>query len=837
MKKIIFCLLAFPVISWSQLKSPDDFLPHKVGTQFTPHHMLVNYMHHVADNSNMVKLWEYGTTNQDRPLLLLCISTEENLKNLESIRQNNLIKTGLLPGQNNPAMDKAIVWLSFSVHGNEASGSESSMPVLYDLVNPDNLTTKKWLENTIVLFDPSINPDGYDRFTHWFRNVSNKIPDIDPQAKEQREPWPGGRVNHYLFDLNRDWAWQTQHESAFRITQYHKWMPHIHVDFHEMGANSPYYFAPAAKPYHEYITSWQREFQHIVGKNNAKYFDQNGWLYFTKEVFDLLYPSYGDTWPTYNGAIGMTYEQGASRSRALQLQNGDVLTLSDRVKHHHAAALSTIESAHLNATKLVREFELFFKNSSEKPLGSYTTFVIKNSNPNGKLQALTTLLDKNGIQYGKAGFTKSNMTGYHYDNQSNTSFTIDSSDLIISAYQPKSVLTQILFNPDNLIEDSLTYDITSWSLPYVFGIEAFAVKEKFLPTQKMDYTQFKTQKNLSPLAFAYVIRHESFDDIKFLGKIMRKGVKPRVAMEAFTLESVSYPAGTMIVTKADNKHLNENLTWILQEAIENLHVDIAETTTGFSDLGPDLGSRKFKFLRTPKIMLLSGEWTFANSFGQMWHYFESELKYPVHIVDANNFGRTDLKSYNLIIMPDGRYRFNPSEMEKLSQWITEGGRVIASGLANQTFENKPGFALKTLSEEENKKQRDEIEKAERLTPYADRERNAATDNIPGAFFKLNLDNTHPLGFGLKPTFYTLKNSELAYPHLSGAYNVGYLREELKLSGFAGQRILNKLKNTTSFAVEEKGGGAIIYMVDNPLFRAFWENGKILFSNAIFFAGQ
>jgi hypothetical protein len=229
--------------------------------------------------------------------------------------------------------------------------------------------------------------------------------------------------------------------------------------------------------------------------------------------------------------------------------------------------------------------------------------------------------------------------------------------------------------------------------------------------------------------------------------------------------------------------------------------------------------------------------TLANSFGQVWHYFESEIKYPIHVLDANNLARADLNGYNLIIMPDGRYRFSQNDLDKLSQWINEGGRVIASGIANQAFENKSGFALKTLSEEENKKEREEIEKQERFIPYANRERNSATDNIPGAFIKLHMDNTHPLGFGMNKVFYTLKNSELAYPHLSGAYNIGYLKDDLKITGFAGQRVLNRMKNTTTFAVEEKGAGAVIYMVDNPLFRAFWENGKILFSNAVFFAGQ
>jgi hypothetical protein len=235
------------------------------------------------------------------------------------------------------------------------------MKTAFCMLDPANTKTKNWLKNELVIMDPCINPDGRDRYVNWFNSVVSIVPNPQTAAREHQEPWPGGRTNHYNFDLNRDWAWQSQQESRFRLKLYNEWLPMVHVDFHEQGFNEPYYFAPAAEPFHEVITPWQREFQLLIGKNNAKYFDANGWLYFTKERFDLLYPSYGDTYPTYNGAIGMTFEQGGIRGGlAVINEDGDTLTLADRLEHHYTTGLSTVEIASNNSSKLVSEFKKYF---------------------------------------------------------------------------------------------------------------------------------------------------------------------------------------------------------------------------------------------------------------------------------------------------------------------------------------------------------------------------------------------------------------------------------------------------------------------------------------------
>ena len=386
-----------------KLLSPDEFLGYELGERFTPHHRMVDYFRHVDAAITNVEVRQYGETYEHRPLIYAVLTSKENFSGLEKIRTDNLKRTGLSAGS--PGADKkAVVWFSYNVHGNEASSLEASMLTLYTLADPANTRAQEWLKNTVVILDPCINPDGRDRYANFYNQYLNKPANADIYAQEHHEPWPGVRSNHYLFDLNRDWAWGTQLETRQRLKIYHDWMPHVHVDFHEQSYNSPYYFAPAAEPYHEVITPWQREFQTLIGKNNAKYFDEQGWLYFTKEIFDLYYPSYGDTYPTYNGAVGMTYEQGGGGAGGLRVKtkDGDDLTLGDRIIHHHTSALSTVEITSVNAVRVVDEFEKYFRENLNDPSSPYKAYVVKADNNPDKINQLMRWLDLQSIKYGHA---------------------------------------------------------------------------------------------------------------------------------------------------------------------------------------------------------------------------------------------------------------------------------------------------------------------------------------------------------------------------------------------------------------------------------------------------
>ncbi|MDP4711244.1 MAG: M14 family metallopeptidase [Saprospiraceae bacterium] len=825
----------------AQLRSPNDFLPHQLGENFTPHHLLVDYMEHTAANSDKVQLTRMGTTTEGRPQLLAFVSTPENLARLEAIRQNNLKKTGLIPGSPDPSLDVAIVWLGFSVHGNEAAGSESSMAVIYELARPDNPETAKWLQNTLVIIDPSQNPDGYSRYTSWYRDIAPAQPDPNPEAREHVEPWPGGRVNHYLFDLNRDWAWQTQQETQNRIRMFLQWLPHIHPDIHEQGYNSNYYFAPAAQPYHKYLSEWQRSFQFTIGKNNAKHFDEQGWLYYTRQVFDLLYPSYGDTYPMFHGGIGMTYEQAGIRAgRAITLESGDTLTLLDRIMHHKTAALSTVEVASQNASEIIKNFEAYYQQYSSNPPGAYKTYVIKGNNPQDKIKSFCELLDKNQIKYGTAA-KATTLNAFDYQTGRETNIQVVPGDLLISAYQPFAVFTQVLMDPSTEVVDSNTYDITAWSLPYAYGLEAYAGKQKIEVSAPFQFKTVTAPNIGTQKPYAFLVRWEGLKDARFLAALLQAGVKVRFANDPFQLEDNSFDRGTLIITREDNRKQEDLFLSAVTRLAADHQQELFVTYTGFTNNGKDLGSSFMSFLDAPKVAVLSGTGVNSTSFGQIWYFFERDLGYPVHIHGASELGRFDLSAYHVLIMPEGSYRLSDSQQQLLNEWVGKGGKVIAVGSATNAFSNREGFSLKPYASKETeaaaKKRNEQAMLDHRLDDFGGQTERYLSNSIPGAIVKLTMDNTHPLAYGMPNYYFTLKAGESTFEHLADAWNVGYLKEDLFSAGFIGAGVKDQLKNTTTFAVEDKGRGAIVYMVDNPLFRAFWENGKFLFSNAVFFVAQ
>ncbi|WP_179346071.1 M14 metallopeptidase family protein [Winogradskyella ursingii] len=818
---VLFVALNFQISSFSQtVQSPSAFLGYDIGTQFSRHHQVIDYFKSVANAvPNQMKLEKYGETNERRPLYLAYISSEENINNLETIRENNLKNAGLADGQPS-STDTAIVWLSYNVHGNEASSTEASMLTLYKL-----LTEKQeWLKNTVVIMDPCINPDGRDRYVNWFNETASKPYNVDRQASEHQEPWPGGRPNHYLFDLNRDWAWATQVETKSRLQVYNKWMPHIHVDFHEQGINEPYYFAPAAEPFHEVISDWQRDFQTQIGQNHAKYFDKEGWLFFTRERFDLFYPSYGDTYPTYMGAIGMTYEQGGHGMAGLGILNdeGHVLTLVERLTHHTTTGLSTVEIASKNAEKLNTEFSKFFDNSNLK----YKSYVVA-GNPD-KLNSLKELLNKHEIKHESA--TGNKVSGYNYKTGTQSNMEIDGNTVVVHTNQPKGKMVKVLFEPDAKLSDSLTYDITAWSIPYAYGLDAIASTSKVASKTNV----IGKMPTVLPNAYGYVSKWNSMKDAKFLAELLKQDFRVRFTEKPFSSNGSKFDRGSLIITKGDNlqmKDFTSKLNVIVQEHKQTL----TSINSGFSDTFPDIGSPDIKLINPQKIAVLSGEGTSSLSYGEIWHFFEQQLNYPLTSINTDNLDRTNLDKFNVLIMPNGYYGsiLNDDNMKKIKSWVRSGGKVIAIDGALRSFAGKDGFSLNFKKADEST----EEEKKDNLTPYADREREYSNNLITGAIFKTEVDKTHPMAFGYGDDYFTLKLGSSAYSLLDNGYNVAYLKDTKVYSGFAGQEALKNLDKTLVFGEEPMGSGSFIYMVDNTLFRSFWENGKLFLVNSIFFVNH
>jgi hypothetical protein len=828
---LVFILVFSTSIAFAQdLQSPAQFLGYQVGAKYTRHHRVVEYFKSVAQSKpEMVKLEKYGETNEGRELLITIIASPENLKRLELIRHNNLSMAGVLKEKTSEiiADAPAIVWLSYNVHGNETSSSEAAMLTLYTLVDPKNVTSKEWLKNLIVIIDPCINPDGRDRYVNWFNSVVGMHANSEPLAREHVEPWPGGRSNHYNFDLNRDWAWQTQVESQQRLKKYNEWLPQVHVDYHEQGYDQPYYFAPAAEPYHELITQWQRDFQGLIGKSNAKYFDKNGWLFFTKERFDLLYPSYGDTYPIYKGAIGMTFEQGGIRSGlAIVNKNGDTLTLSDRVMHHYTTGLSTLETSSKNQQRLLKEFQQFFIDNKSGKIGEYKTYVLTSKDEN-KLLAVKKLLDQNGIESG----TISNkiFKGYNYFSGKEETFVDEGLHLAISAYQSNAVLAKVLLEPKTKLTDSNTYDITAWAIPFAYGIKTYAVKEKLEVNTNYKPASVITIQNAD---YGLLIPYHSLNAAKVLAHLLKNHVKVRYTTLPFSYNGKEYDRGTLIVLKTSNASVNWNT--ITNEACEKFHVQPVTVETGMMDKGADFGSPDIRIITTtPKVALISGEQSSSLGAGEIWQFFDQQLDYPLTLVNANDLGRFNLKNYQVLIIPDGVYKTltDKATTDKLKDFVKSGGKLIAiESAADQLAGADWGIKLK------EDKTEDKNEYAT-LKKFADQERTALTGSIPGAIYKVDLDNTHPLAFGYPDFYYTLKQDSNIYDFFKEGWNVGVLKKEGYVTGFSGVKVKSKLKDGTLFGVQPMGAGSVIYLADNLMFRQFWENGKLLFCNAVFLAGQ
>ena len=816
--KFFILFVVFFDINSQNLKSPSDFLGYEIGTQYSRHSQVADYFNHVSiEMSKNVSLFSYGKTYERRPLFYAVISSEKNIAEIEKIRLDNISALNYDTIRQSRTNDKAIVWLSYSVHGNESSSTEASMQTVYELLT----NRSELLENTIVIIDPCLNPDGRDRYANWYNQTTTIPYNTNRISREHREPWPGGRANHYLFDLNRDWAWITQIESQQRLKEYHKWLPHVHVDFHEQGIDEPYYFAPAAEPYHEVITDWQRDFQYMIGKNNAKYFDKNGWLYFTKEIFDLLYPSYGDTYPTYLGAIGMTYEQAGGGIAGLGILNseGKNLTLVDRVKHHTVAGISTVEISSANSKKLNEEFINFFK-----PKNFNTNYIM--SGDRDKINQLSKFLRKHKIDFYSAKTQKLNAFGYNKNKI--TSFTTSANDLIIPNSQPKGKLVDVLLERTTKLSDSLTYDITAWSLPFVYGLDAYSTSKKI---EIFEYKENSIENTVDDNAIAYASIWNHMNDAKFLSNLIENNIKVRYNEKIIKNGKLTLPRGSMIIYKGDQSM--KDYEKILLDLANDNNIKLHSIYSGISESGPDLGSESVKLVKRKKVAIISGQdnknSVSSLNYGALWHFFEQELSYPLTHISVSDFEDIQLDQFDALIIPSGYYgsMARKTNIEKIRSWISKGGNLIAFENAIRMFVEKEGFSIKA--------KRNKYDNEGSDVKFEDLNRNSIQNYLSGAIFKVDIDNTHPLAFGYQNEYYSLKTTTSTYENLERGYNVGKINEdENSTIGFVGDNIKDKFKNSLVFGHEKIGRGNIIYFTDNIMFRSFWENGKLFLVNSVFY---
>jgi len=832
----LLLITAYPA-QGQEVRSPSEFLGYELGSRFTRHHQIMSYVGHVGQHSDRVLVEPYGKTNEGRQLSLIFISAPENLTNLEQIRRDNLRRAHLHEGEPEGAK-KAIVWLSYNVHGNESNSSEAAMATLHRLVDMSDEEVASGLANTVVIMDPAINPDGRDRYVNWYNRMVGKQMDVDPIAVEHAEPWPGGRTNHYFFDLNRDWSWQTQVETRQRMDRYKEWMPHVHVDFHEQGVDSPYYFAPAAEPVHEEVTAWQRELEEIIGQNHARHFDAEGWLYFTKESFDILYPGYGDSFPMFNGAVGMTYEQAGSGRAGLGVETalGDTLTLLDRLTHHMTTSLSTIEAVAVNHERVVDEFGAYFDRAVSEPPGTYASYIIRSATPGRRAALLAEHMDRLGIVYG-AATSDTQVSGMEYRSGRMGRHPVSKGDLVIPAAQPRAVLTRVLFDPEVVLSDTLTYDITGWALPFAYDVDAIATTSR-VEMEAWQETVPSARHDEKP-PYAWVTSWDDAGDAAYLSALLREGIIVRRNDNPFAIDGDAFDRGAVIVTRRNNEHLGDDLASRLEDLAAEHHQELIPVSTGFVDTGNDLGSSRVAAMKPPRIGMPFGSPLSSNNVGEVWHWFDQVVAYPVTRFSAERLRSMDLDAFDVIVLPSGSYGSLLGEegLRHVRSWVQQGGRVVALGSAVSWLAGKEGMDLKMT---ERPSQPDSVTMGQaRAQRYVDRSRNRAPDGNPGAIYRVRVDNTHPLAFGFGDDSFVLRQGTRPPEVMTGSgnWNVGLIQEDGRVSGHTGYRAESRIEGSLAFGVQSDGSGEWVFLPDNPLFRGFWQSGLQLFANAVFMARQ
>ncbi|MBN1387096.1 MAG: hypothetical protein JW965_01530 [Bacteroidales bacterium] len=839
MKKIFFLsslVIILLNINAQDIKSPEEFLGYELGTQFTLHHQAVDYFKYVADNSDYVSYISYGKTYEGRELGVVFVSSPENLADLEQIRKSNLINTGFLDGEEG-GKQMPLVWLSYNVHGNESVGMEAALKTLYTLVTKSYEGSGDWLEECIIIIDPCQNPDGRDLYANRYRRSQSVKPNPNPDDWQHHQGWPSARLNHYLFDLNRDWVWQTQAETEQRLNLYNQYMPHVHADFHEMGSGSPFFFAPGADPWHEVITPWQREFHELTGKANAELFDESYKLYFTKESFDLFCPSFGDTWPLFNGAMGFTYEQGGGGYAGLALDNetGDTLTLADRIEGHFLATMATIKVSYENREKLITEFNNFFRSGLDKPIFEYESVIIKGDNDKATIASLLKLLEKNQVRYSLAGNTGKTYKAFDYLANKEGQVKITEGDILVSARQPQSHLMKVLFEPDSKYVDSLSYDLTAWSLPYVYNIKAYAVKDRIQESDRKP--DLVTEKNEVPESkpYAYIADIQGFNQIKFITALLKDKIRVRSMLKPFSASDKEFRRGSLIIARGDNLNIKGDFDSKVVESANNADIKLYPVPTGMVQKGKDFGSNYSNLKYKPEIALIGGEGVSTGGFGELWYFLEREVEYPFTIIGLDYISSVNLTEYDVILLPSGSYS---QQKEQLTEFVKQGGRLIVFEDAIKLFASEESTNLyKAVDARKKEKEKEEKKLASsdttHLKKFENQRREMLKERSAGSIYRIGVDDTHPYVFGLGKEWFMMKTSSDHYPFLAKGNNIAYILNNEPVAGFAGNEFQEDVKNTIAVASENIGRGEVIYITDSPYYRAYWKSGRILLGNILF----
>ena len=797
------------------IPTPKSSIGHQVGDWHITHDKLVQYMYTLASSSDRITIENRGATFEGRPLLLLTITSANNHANIETIRQQHLELTQKEPSTININEMPIVVQQGFSIHGNEPSGSNAALAVAYYLAAAQGPAIDTLLNNTVILFDPSYNPDGLQRFAYWANTNKSKNINPDPNDREYDEVWPGGRTNHYWFDMNRDWLPVQLPESRARIATFHKWMPNILTDHHEMGTNSSFFFQPGIPSRTHPLTPQQnQDLTGEIGSYHATAFDKIGSFYYSKESFDDFYYGKGSTFPDINGSIGILFEQASSRGHAQESVNG-ILTFPFTIRNQFTAALSTLEAAVAMRQKILSYQQEFYQQAF-KEAAKADAIVFGDEKDPSKAYHLAEILMRQNIQVHKIAndFTSN---GKHYTKESSYA---------VPKNQRQHRLINAMFEKRTKFKDSLFYDVSAWTLPLAFNLDY----NQDIPTDKVGEkitTLTKPAANAPKYSeYGYLMQWHDYYTPKALNMLLKKGIRAKVGMTPFTSQNKEYDYGTILIPVQNQDLSSKDIAKAVEEIVAQTGVTIDPANSGQTQK-INLGSNQFKALKLPKVAMLVGDGINPYDAGEIWHLFDQ--RYDMHItkLDTKNFRRVDLSKYTDIIMPATRGNaLNKDAAKKLKTWIQNGGTLIGYKSAGKWLE-KNEFMKMTFKN--NKTTATDIS-------FEQRSNYNGAQYIGGAIFQTTLDRSHPIAFGYKnkslPVF---RNTTLFVEADKNSYNnpIKYTASPL-LSGYISLPNLELLKNTVPFKKAKLGRGNILYFTDNTNFRAFWYGTNKLLMNAIFF---
>jgi hypothetical protein len=831
------------------VSAPAKLLGYPLGTRFTEHHRLLEVVRSYAQINDRAVLEKYGETEEHRPLYLAYISTPENLKALKQVRADlqTLIESRTLDKKGlDDILDRlpVVVWLSFNVHGNEPSSSEAALALIYQLVAGTDARTETIRKNAIVVVDPCVNPDGRERYVRWFNGIVGVEPDPMAASWEHDEPWPGGRVNHYFFDLNRDWAFLTQVESRARIAAYLLTPPQVHVDFHEMGASSTYFFFPPEYPVNSNLPGDVVDWAKVFGSGNAAAFDKFGWAYYTRENFDLFYPGYGDSWPTFQGAVGMTYEQAGHSTAGLALKRDDeqVLTLRDRASHHFIAAFATCETAAARRKDLTRRFREWHRTAMEEgETGAIREYAILEGNDPARAAALASLLLAQGIQVFRAGDAFVAGPLRDFDGKEFEREAFPAGTYLVPLSQPRKRLANALLEPAPQLKDLYFYDVSAWSLPRAFGVKAFQLGE---PARVKRAPYDGTTSKAKPIdgdvkgAYAFLLDWRQGNAPRFVAAMLADGARVSYATKEFETGGRTWGRGTAVIPVLNN---GENLTERARVRAEEAGVTLVAVSTGLSEEGIDLGSDQVRPLKSRRVALLVGPQVSPSSFGAIRYLLERSYRIPFSVIPLENLPRARLGDFGTIVFPDGGgfdSAVNKETVVKLREWATAGGTIVAmGGSAFWATADRSGLTRirpsKAPAVKDEKRPDAGQESAPRpYVPADQREALHRRSGNPGAILKLDMDPASSVVFGCGDgPLYVLATNEQAFDPDSGQVAAIFTIQP-KAAGFVGSDAASRLAGQAFAVTERIGRGRAVLFSEDPNFRLVWQGLSKAFLNAL-----